>query len=219
MNPIKVIKARKHQDFQEIIGNADWVFPDAWGMKWAASLLYGENIPLCPGYKVMFSLIEQAGRDNHSIYLLGTTEEVLKIANHKLLEIYPKLQIVGGHHGFFSESDERTIFQNIAKVEPHYVFVAMGEYKQEKIIQKLRPLFPKAVYMGVGGSIDLIAGKQPSPPRWLRKNHLEWLFRLILQPSRAPRFKALPIFAFLVILEKVNCLLKTFFVKNRDHLG
>ena len=208
MNPIKVIKARKHPDFQDIINNADCVFPDAWGLKFAASFLHGENIPVTPGYKVMFSLLSQAEKLNKTVYLLGSTEQVLKVAINRLHEHYPKLTIAGSHNGFFSPSEEKRIFHTIASLEPDYIFVAMGEYKQEKVISKLKLAYPQAIFMGVGGSLDLIAGKQPRPPTWISRNHLEWLYRLIRQPFRAPRFKALPIFVFLLYVEKLKRLKK-----------
>lgn len=204
LNPIKVIKARSRPDFQEIIDNSDWVFPDAWGVKWAADFLYGRRIPVIPGYVVMLSLIEQAANDGVPIYLLGTTDEVLGIAAERLKKMYPGLRIGGMHNGFFSEGDEEHIFMEIAESRPGYVFVAMGEYKQEKVISRLRKSYAAGVLLGVGGSIDLVAGRQPSPPEWMRRNHLEWIFRLFRQPWRAPRFKALPIFACLVCLEKLK---------------
>ena len=203
MNPIKVIKARSHCDFQKIIDKADWVFPDASGMKYAANILYGEKITLSAGYKVMFSLIEQAERDGASVYLLGTTDDILEIARKRLLKNHPKLGIVGMHNGFFSEDGEPDIFSEIAHLKPDYVFVAMGEYKQEKVIERLRRVYPNAICMGVGGSIDLIAGRQPSPPKWVTKAGIEWLYRAIRQPFRIPRFKALPIFAFLVLKKRL----------------
>jgi N-acetylglucosaminyldiphosphoundecaprenol N-acetyl-beta-D-mannosaminyltransferase len=208
MNPIKVIKARKHPDFQNIVDRADWVFPDAWGIKWAASLLYGKEISIIPGYRLMLMLIEQAAGNGHSVYFLGTTNEALKIASERLIKEYKNLRIVGTHHGFFSDGEEMEIFQNIENLKPNYIFVAMGEYKQEKVVERLMRVYPSAIFMGVGGSVDLIAGKQPYPPAWIRNNHLEWLFRLFRQPFRAPRFRALPIFVFLIWLEKIKMLLK-----------
>ena len=109
MNPIKVIKARRHSEFQNIIDNASWVFPDAWGMKWAVRFLYRQNVALLPGYIVMFSLIEQAAHGGHSVYFLGTTDDVLEIASDRLREKYPWLRIVGVHHGFFSNSEEGSL--------------------------------------------------------------------------------------------------------------
>lgn len=204
LNPIKIIKARKKKDFHEIIKRADWVFPDAWGLKWAVSLLYRMKISLIPGYKLMFALIDQAERYGRSIYLLGTKEKILKVAINKLKDKYPTLKIVGFHNGFFQKSEEKEIYRNVADLKPDYVFVAMGEYRQEKIIDELMKVCPDAIFLGVGGSIDLVALKQPSPPEWVRRHNLEWLFRLIRQPFRLPRFKALPIFVMLVLIEKIK---------------
>ena len=204
MNPIKVIKASRRPEFQGIIDGADWVFPDSWGIAWAAGLLHRERIPLTPGYRVMFSLLAQAEARDRGVYILGTTDGALESGIDRLRRDYPKLRVLGRHHGFFKPPEAERIFKNIADLEPQYVFVAMGEYKQELIIQRLRAFHPKAIYLGVGGSIDLLSGKQPTPPAWIRRNHLEWLFRLIRQPFRAPRFQALPIFVAMVLREKLR---------------
>jgi N-acetylglucosaminyldiphosphoundecaprenol N-acetyl-beta-D-mannosaminyltransferase len=204
MNPIKAIKARKNSEFQKIIDKADWVFPDAWGLKWAAHFLYEKKISLLPGHKVMISLLAQAEENGQSVYILGTTNSVLHEAAIELTRLFPELKISGFHDGFFSKSDEDRVFRHIASFKPQYVFVAMGEYKQERVIQKLRVIYPEAIFMGVGGSIDLVAKKQPSPPEWIRMHHLEWLFRLYRQPFRLPRFRALPYFTLLTIIEKMK---------------
>lgn len=207
INPIKIIRARKDPEFQRIINEADWVFADAWGIKWAASFLYKKKLPLMPGYKVMFHLLADAEKNGNSVYILGTTDDALQRARLEFDKLYPRLKIAGSHHGFFSWVDEDGVFDQIAQLEPDYVFVAMGEHKQEKIIKKLKTVYGSAIFMGVGGSIDLLAKKQPSPPTWIRENHLEWLFRLCRQPFRLPRFKALPKFVLLVLLEKIKTML------------
>jgi len=207
MNPIKIIRARSDPVFQRIIDESDWVFADAWGIKWAASFFYKKKLPLMPGYKVMFRLLAEAEKNGSSIYILGTTAGAIKKARIEMGRLYPCLRIVGSHHGFFSSLDQDIIFEEIAEIKPNFVFVAMGEHRQEMTIKKLRVAYDTAIYMGVGGSIDLLARKQPSPPAWIRENHLEWLFRLYCQPFRLPRFKALPQFVLLVIIEKIKMLL------------
>jgi N-acetylglucosaminyldiphosphoundecaprenol N-acetyl-beta-D-mannosaminyltransferase len=209
INPIKVVKARKFADFQNIINRADWVFPDARGIKFAASFLYGVSIPVVPGYKVFFALIEQARNLGESVYLLGTTENNLRKAVARLEESHPGLRIAGWKNGYFSDDEGEEIRRQVAKLRPKYVFVAMGEYKQEKMIDFLKKGYPNAIYQGIGGSLDLVAGSQPIPPDWIRKHHLEWLYRLYRQPFRLPRFKALPIFVLLTIVEKVRLIINS----------
>lgn len=203
LNPIKVIKARQRPDFQEMIQQADWVFADAWGIKWAANLLHNFDIEVCPGWQTMLALIEHAANNEQTVYLLGTTSEILKAACDELSARYPNVRIIGSHHGFFSQAEEEVLFNEIARLGPDYVFVAMGEYKQEIVIEKLRAVHPSAVYQGVGGSLDLLVGRQPMPPKWMRDRHLEWLFRAIRQPFRLPRFRALPVFVVLVLLRRL----------------
>jgi N-acetylglucosaminyldiphosphoundecaprenol N-acetyl-beta-D-mannosaminyltransferase len=177
------------------------VFPDAYGLKWAARLLHRREIELTPGYRLMFALLEQAEALGQSVYLLGTTDEILELGRARMLEKHPRLRICGWHNGFFKPDEEAALFRQIAQLEPDFVFVAMGEYLQEKVIARLRQVYPDAICQGVGGSIDLLAGRQPKPPGWMVRHHLEWLCR---QPFRLPRFKALPIFAALVIKEKLR---------------
>ena len=202
MNPIKVIKARKSPEFQSMIDEADYVFADASGIRLAAKILHGREIEICPGWQMMMALLEQCEEKNRSVYFLGTTDEILSKAKDELLKRYPKLQIAGMHHGFFDVNDASDLYDKISTTRPDYVFIAMGEYKQELVLEELRKRHAVAIFQGVGGSIDLLTGDQPMPPAWIRENHLEWLYRGIRQPFRLPRFKALPVFAMLVLLVK-----------------
>ncbi len=204
MNPIKVVKAKSRPEFQKMIDQADWVFADASGIRWAAKILHGVDIEICPGWQTMIALIEQAVEKDRSVYFLGTTDAILEEAADKLRDQHPGLRIAGMHNGFYSDDEAEALYRQIAETRPDYVFIAMGEYKQELVLEKLRVLHPGAIYQGVGGSIDLVAGKQPMPPAWIRRNHLEWVYRAIRQPFRLPRFKALPIFATRVMLAKAG---------------
>jgi N-acetylglucosaminyldiphosphoundecaprenol N-acetyl-beta-D-mannosaminyltransferase len=207
VNPIKVVKARRSPEFQKIIDGADLVFPDAWGMRWAARLLHGKTIPLVPGWQMMFSLLAQAEREGNRVFFLGSSREALDEALKALGERHPRLAVAGSHHGYYSEREEEEVFRQVVESRPDYVFVAMGEEKQERVIARLRVRFPKAVFQGVGGSVDLLAGRQPTPPDWMRRRHLEWVYRFFRQPFRIPRFRALPVFVVLVWREKLRMLL------------
>jgi N-acetylglucosaminyldiphosphoundecaprenol N-acetyl-beta-D-mannosaminyltransferase len=204
MNPIKVIKARSSAAFQALIDRADWVFPDAWGIRWAARTLYSQEIAVTPGWRVMCQLMESAARHGRSVFLLGTRQCILEEAIAELSSRIRQLRVAGSHHGFFGPEQEEEVFALVRAEDPDYVFVAMGEKRQEEVIDRLRRVHPRAVFMGVGGSIDLIAGHQPMPPRWMRDRHLEWLFRAVRQPFRLPRFRALPVFVLCVLAEKIR---------------
>jgi len=204
MNPIKVVKARVYPEFQRLIDGADRVFPDAWGIKWAARVLHGQKIDVTPGWTVMMALLRCAAECSRSVYFLGTTSQILEEAIGILQAEMPELRVVGHHHGFYKPEEEDAVFAEITGCDPDYIFVAIGEKKQEEIIERLRRVHPRAICMGVGGSLDLVAGHQPMPPAWMRRQHLEWLFRAVRQPFRLPRFKALPVFVCLVLAERLG---------------
>ena len=202
MNPIKVVKARSRPEFQKMINEADWVFADASGIRIAAKMLHDKVIETCPGWQMMIALLEQCAENDRSVYFLGTTDEILELGKEKFLEKHPNLKIAGMHNGFYTEAEEDALYQQIADSRPDYVFIAMGEYKQEIVLEKIRKKHSGAIYQGVGGSIDLVAGRQPMPPAWVQRFQIEWVYRAIRQPFRLPRFKALPIFAALVLMAK-----------------
>ena len=96
---------------------------------------------------------------------------------------------------------------DILKKKPDIVFVGMGALVQENLIMKIKNYCDSQqlvipLLMGVGGSFDAITGAVPRPPRWMLTMHLEWFFRLLQQPLRAPRMLALPHFALLVLGKK-----------------
>jgi N-acetylglucosaminyldiphosphoundecaprenol N-acetyl-beta-D-mannosaminyltransferase len=142
------------------------------------------------------------------VFLLGSSQESLDGALAELARRHPHLEVAGSHHGYYAAGEEEAVFRGVARSRPDFVFVAMGEEKQEKVIARLREHCPRAVFQGVGGSVDLLAGRQPTPPEWMRRRHLEWVYRFFRQPFRIPRFRALPIFVVLVWREKLRMMLR-----------
>jgi N-acetylglucosaminyldiphosphoundecaprenol N-acetyl-beta-D-mannosaminyltransferase len=108
--------------------------------------------------------------------------------------------IAGVRDGFFKESDEETILRDIAHSRAKVVLIAMGMPRQELWIHRNMHRLPPAIYMGVGGTLDVWAGDLKRAPRWMQALGIEWLYRLIQQPWRITRMWQLPRFALKVIL-------------------
>jgi len=100
-----------------------------------------------------------------------------------LRSIYPKLQIVGWHHGFFTVEEDFAIRNEIAALHPDLLFVALGSPRQEFWIAQHLPELGTPVCMGVGGSFDVLAGIKRDAPDWIRALAAEWLFRLVQDPG------------------------------------
>ncbi|MFJ7308517.1 WecB/TagA/CpsF family glycosyltransferase [Peribacillus frigoritolerans] len=196
-NPEIVEYANEHKDYKDIIKSADYITPDGVGIIMASKWL---NQPLqerITGFDLMNELFRVADEKALKVYLLGAEENVIKAAALKVKELYPGLELVGYNHGYIDIKDD-TLPKSIAELEPDIILTALGFPRQEKWVSRHYALFNKGLFMGVGGSFDVLAGKVNRAPVFWQKMRLEWLYRLIQQPSRWKRMLALPRFVLKV---------------------
>ena len=107
---------------------------------------------------------------------------------------YPGLKVVGAYSGSPAEVDEDKIVELVNASGADILFVAYGAPNQDKWIARNLPRLQVSMAMGVGGSLDFIAGIVPRAPAWMQKQGIEWLYRLLRQPWRLRRMLRLPRF-------------------------
>ena len=137
-----------------------------------------------------------------SVYLIGATDEVISATVDKLNRNYPSINIAGYRNGFLDENDIVTLEKEISDKKPTVVFVAQGSPRQERLMQRLQ-LSHETIYMGLGGSFDVFTGNVKRAPRLFRENGLEWLYRLLSQPSRIKRQKSVAPFLYQSTLRQI----------------
>lgn len=122
------------------------------------------------------------------IFLLGAADGVAEETQKVLGQKYPGVKIVGTHAGTPNAPDEKEIISIVSKARPDILFVAYGAPKQEMWISRnLKKMPSVSLAAGIGGTFDFISGKTKRSPLWMQRFGLEWLFRLINQPSRIKR--------------------------------
>lgn len=184
--------------------DAALVTADGMGVLLAARIL-GQSLPeRVAGVDLVHSLAQQGERAGWRFYLLGAKPEVLAAAQEQLEMLYPGLQIVGSHHGYFAPEDNETIIENIRMSQPEILLVAMGAPKQDKWLHDYLSKTGAIVGIGVGGTFDILAGTAKRAPLWMQRLGLEWLFRLWQQPSRWRRTLALPRFVWAVFCQRLR---------------
>lgn len=200
-NPEIVEYANSHPEYKKEIKGADVIVPDGVGII-LASKLTGNPLPeRITGFDLLHDLLELADRHHYRVYFLGAEEKVINEAAALLAEKYPNMDLAGFHHGYIDIKDEE-LAGNIAACKPDIIITALGFPRQEQWAGLHGRLFDKGLFIGVGGSFDVIAGKvKGAPERW-KKLNLEWLYRLIQQPSRWRRMLALPVFVWKVIISR-----------------
>ena len=197
-NAEMIMRATHDEELRDILNAAALVVPDGAGTVWAARHL-GHAMPeRVAGYDLAQELLRRAPAEGRRIYFFGAAPGVAEKAKEKAEQLYPGIEIVGVRNGFFSPADNAAIIAEIREARPDLLLVALGVPKQEKwIAAHLAELYVPAA-IGVGGTLDVMAGVMKRAPYWMQKAKLEWLFRGLMQPKRAGRLLALPKFVLKV---------------------
>ncbi len=202
INPEMIAYADQNEEFAKILKTADLVIPDGFGIQLALRI-YGIKQERIPGIEFARKIIEYCASQSMPIALIGAKKETLAKACKKLKEDIPNLNIVYAKDGYFEDTEERQIIEQIKEVKPKLILAALGVPKQELFIRKYMKEFEKTIFIGVGGSFDVWSGEVKRAPIMFRKMGLEWFWRLINAPARFRRmFPTLPIFLFKVIINR-----------------
>lgn len=209
-NPEIVLKAHKDKKYKTILNNADLSIADGTGIIKAARFLKTPLKAKITGTDLAIDLMPIAEKKNYKIFLLGSSAEVNAMTEQVLSYKHPNIQIVGADPGpEFQLSDLKKpgkfaqIIEKINRSGADILLVAFGAPKQEYFIDTFKNQLNVRLAIGIGGAFDYISGNVTRAPYLMRQLGLEWLFRLIVQPSRIGRiFQAVIIFPLTVLFTK-----------------
>lgn len=186
-NPETFMVARNDKELNEILLDKNVIIvPDGVGIVKGANMLGYSVKERIPGIEIAWTLLKEGNNQNKSIYLLGASEEVIEKMKEKIKCDYPNLKLLGAVNGYSKDKDKD--FEKIKKANPDIVLVALGIPAQEKLIYKHLSDFDKGIFVGVGGSFDVISGTKKRAPKIFQKLGIEWLYRLMKEPKRIKRF-------------------------------
>ncbi len=179
-----MLLARKNHLYKKVLNRCDLVYADGVGVVWGARL-WGHDLPgRSTGADFLIEFCKQFAKNGLRVFLLGAKEPVARETAKKIQEKVPGLQIVGIHHGYFSQEQAQKVIDGVNKVQPHIVLVGMGAPQQEIWMDMYRESFDAPVLWGVGGLFDFVSGRTKRGPQWLLDNGFEWLCRLAVEPRR-----------------------------------
>lgn len=191
------VLAARDAELHRIITEADLVTPDSAGILWACKR-NGCALPeRVSGVDLVERLCAISARSSLRIFFLGAAPGVAQAAADRMAERYPGCSIVGAYHGYFSAEEEPEVVERIRRAAPDVLCVAMGIPKQEKWIARHRHELPASVLVGVGGTFDVLSGKVRRAPEWVQRCNLEWLYRLVRDPSKLRKVLVLPRFVLM----------------------
>ncbi len=181
-----VVKAQYDPELRYLLQESDMATADGMPLVWGARLMGAPLAERVAGADMIPSLAKRAAQKGYSLYLLGAAPGVAAKAGMILQEENPGLKIVGITSPPYSSVLEmdRTVIEDIKKAQPDILLVALGNPKQEKWIGLYGRELCVPVMIGVGGTLDFIAGTTKRAPMWMQRFGLEWLFRLLSDPRR-----------------------------------
>lgn len=184
INAEKVLSAEKDPQLRQILSEAAFNYADGISIVRSVRKKYpGSTISRIAGVDLWQVLMQRAAEQGVPVFLVGGKSEVLQQTCDKLRRHWP-IRIAGQQDGYFSEQQTAAVIQAIADSGAGIVTVAMGSPRQELFIRRCQAVYPEALYMGVGGTYDVFSGIVKRAPVIWQKLGLEWLYRLIKQPSR-----------------------------------
>jgi N-acetylglucosaminyldiphosphoundecaprenol N-acetyl-beta-D-mannosaminyltransferase len=187
INAAKLVAVRRDPDLRDVVNRCGLVNADGQSVVWASRLL-GDPLPeRVAGIDLMHALIAIAEREGYGIYILGARSEVLEKAVQRLREMHPLLHIRGYRDGYFSDEESPEVAAAIRDAEAHILFVAMSSPRKEHWLGEYGAGLHVPFVMGVGGSIDIVAGITRRAPQSWQRLGLEWLYRLLQEPRRVFR--------------------------------
>jgi N-acetylglucosaminyldiphosphoundecaprenol N-acetyl-beta-D-mannosaminyltransferase len=203
MNVAKLVAMRQDPNLRQDVCTSDIVNVDGMGVVWGARML-GIPVPTrVAGIDLMHALLRLCNDNGYRPYLLGARQDVLDKVVRELAVRYPALRIAGCRNGYFAQDQEAEIVREIREARPDCLFVAMSSPLKERFNRKYARDLGVPFVMGIGGSLDVIAGKVRRAPPWMQKIGLEWGYRLAQEPRRMWRryLKTNGAFALLICRE------------------
>ena len=204
VNPEFVVQAQRNAEFRAVLDQADLAVPDCLGLMWASRVLGRPLRERVTGSDTVPLIARLCARRGYRVFLLGAAPGVAEKAAAVMIGDSPDLQIVGTYAGSPHRSEEDEIVARVSASSPDLLLVAYGAPRQDLWIRRNLDRLGVPVCIGVGGTLDFIAGIAVRAPRWMRKAGLEWLHRLCRQPWRWRRMLALPRFWCLVMRQRLS---------------
>ena len=197
INAEKILNA--DEQLTKIINN-NIGYPDGIGTVWALKKK-GVIVERIPGVELWLDIIKKY-KNSKNFYFIGSSEEVIYETARKIKTEHPEITILNYRNGYIKDGEKELLILDLIDKQPDIVFVAMGTPKQEYLMNELLSKHP-ALYLGLGGSFDVYCGKLKRAPKIFLKLNLEWLYRLLKEPTRIKRQLQLLRFLYLLKLNKL----------------
>ncbi|WP_207753002.1 WecB/TagA/CpsF family glycosyltransferase [Clostridium yunnanense] len=209
-NPEVLLNGMNNKNLYDTFNSDDFIIiPDGVGTVVSAKIAGQPVQEKIAGIEVMDELLRISNEKGYRVYLLGASEDVIQRCKSNIINKYKNIDICGCRNGYFKNDEMNEIVEEIKVSRADILFVALGSPKQENFIIENMQQLPCRIYMPVGGSFDIFAGKLNRAPKIMLKLGLEWLYRVWKEPFRIKRLGKIPKFILIVFFNRIGLVRKT----------
>lgn len=184
LNVAKFVNMRSDQVLRSDVMGSDVIGIDGMGIVLALRM---SRVPVkerVAGIDLFQEVLGVCAREGFRPFLLGATADVLQRAADVITARFPKIQLAGLRDGYFQQTEEAQVVEEIRNSKADCLFIAMPTPRKERFLSVHRERLGVPFIMGVGGSIDVIAGHVRRAPSAMQAMGLEWLYRVYQEPRR-----------------------------------
>lgn len=186
-NPEIIMKSKKYEDIHDmLLDKRLTIVADGIGVVKAYDMLSLGSVSRIPGVETVEKLFEYGNELSSSLCILGAQQSVLDALKLIFQEKYPNLKLLSAVNGYVEDKD--AVMDGFKNLHPDIVLVALGVPSQERLIYKHYDAFEHGIFVGIGGSLDVLSGTKKRAPKVFVKLNLEWLYRICKEPKRFKRF-------------------------------
>lgn len=184
LNAAKFVKLQDDPELRQDVHSGDIIGVDGMSIAWAFKILEGVKVPRVAGADLMTALLSLCADKGYRPYILGARQDVLDRAVKNIEERWPTIEIADKHNGYFGAGDEPSIVCHINDSKADCLFLAMPTPMKERFMAAHRNALTVPFIMGVGGTVDILAGHVERAPAWMQNIGMEWFYRLCQEPRK-----------------------------------
>jgi N-acetylglucosaminyldiphosphoundecaprenol N-acetyl-beta-D-mannosaminyltransferase len=177
---------QKHRWLKDFVNQAQMVFCDGDGVRWAARLLGHHAPPKITYDRWIWQLAEFAVQKDYRVFFLGGKPGVAEEAAERIKKRFPRLNIAGTQHGYFQKEgvENEQVVTKINRSKCDILILGLGMPIQEQWLRDNWQVVESHIFLTGGAVFDYVSGRAKRAPFWMIRLNLEWLFRLLQEPTR-----------------------------------
>jgi N-acetylglucosaminyldiphosphoundecaprenol N-acetyl-beta-D-mannosaminyltransferase len=203
LNAVMLGRAARDERFRRVVNSAALVTADGMGTLLAARILGMRISERVTGVDLLDRLCAICARDGYRVFLFGAEPGVAEDAARRLAAHHPGLVVAGTQHGY-GVLDDPALAARIREAGAHLLVTGLGSPQQELWLDRWLIQTGARAGIGVGGALDVFAGRSRRAPPWMRDLGIEWLYRLLRQPRRWRTALSLPGVIAMALVERIR---------------